>query len=131
MAFSKRKKDEKLTIFIGGDMKGDLDSFLDNPKKGMRQPDNILYVQSYSQLFKALSASRLDLLKFLIDSHNQGQEQSVGEIARKLDRKQEAISRDLQVLRSMRMIDVRKSNRKVFPYTCFDGIEIRMNPIHS
>ncbi|HZX20435.1 MAG TPA: hypothetical protein VFF13_05460 [archaeon] len=111
-----------LTIVIGGDMEEDERQLQKGTDKN--QPKNVLYLKSYEQLNKLLSPAKLDLLRFIIRLSNEGEDKSVSEIAKELNRKQEAISRDLQQLKGLKLVDLRRINRSVIPFTDLDSINI-------
>ncbi len=119
------KADKELTIYIGGDMDKDERELLETPK-GLDQPTNILYLDSYEQLDHLLSPKKLDLLRYLIQENKKGGEKSVGEIASELNRQQEAISRDLHYLKNLKLVDLRKVSQTVYPHTEFQSINIEM-----
>jgi predicted transcriptional regulator len=119
-------KKNLLTIVIGGDMEKDEMEFFENPDKAILQPQKMVYVDSYEQLHQMLSPARLDLLRYLIQLKHQKQTKGVGEIAKVLDRKTEAISRDLHYLSGRRLIELKKKKQTVLPQTDLDGIEIQL-----
>ncbi|PIN85789.1 MAG: hypothetical protein COV47_00145 [Candidatus Diapherotrites archaeon CG11_big_fil_rev_8_21_14_0_20_37_9] len=111
-----------LTIVIGGNMEEDEKQLREDTDAN--QPQNILYLESYEQLNKLLSPAKLDLLRFIIQLSNDGLDKSVSQIAKELNRKQEAISRDLQQLKGLKLVDMRRINRIVIPSTEYDSINI-------
>ncbi len=117
---------KKLVVFIGGDMEKDEKELLENPEKGVKQPKNALYLESYEQLNKMLSPKRMDLLWYLIEERKKGNEKSVTEIAKSLNRKQEAISRDLHYLKGLKLVDLKKESKKVFAFTELESINIQI-----
>lgn len=121
-------KNRALTIYIGGDMEKDEKELSENPKEGLKQPQNTLYLDSYGQLNNILSPARIDLLRCLIKGQRNGGQKSVGEIAAHLKRKQEAISRDVHYLKNLKMLGMRKERQTVYVYTDFDSINIEIEP---
>ncbi|MBU2100529.1 hypothetical protein KKG83_07620 [Candidatus Micrarchaeota archaeon] len=117
---------EKLVVFIGRSIEKDEKELLENPKKGMKQPKNALYLDSYEQLNKMLSPKKIDLLWYLIEEKKKGNEKSVSEIAKNLNRKQTAISRDLHYLNKLKLVDFKKKSQTVFAFTEFEGISIEI-----
>ncbi len=115
-----------LTIVIGGDMEKDEQAIWGDPEKAMEQPQNMVYVDSYEELYRMLSPARLDLLRYLIRMNHSKQPKSVGTIAIELNRKQEAISRDLHFLTAFKLVELKKNKQMVLPQTHLDGIEIQM-----
>ncbi len=124
----KKQKHAALTVYIGGDMEKDDKELSENPEKGMEQPQNILYLESYAGLSRILSPARLDLLRYLIKVRRKGAEKNVGEIAIELKRRQEAISRDVHYLKNLRMVGLRKDKQAVYVFTEFDSISIQTAP---
>ena len=106
-------------------MDKDLDELLYNPKEGMKQPRNVIYLDSYERLFEFLSPKKLDLLMHLMNLKKKGRQQSVGKIAIELKRHQEAISRDLQHLKNLKIVKLRKSGQSVFAEPEFVNISIQ------
>lgn len=126
MKGEKMNKKNFLTIVIGGDMENDEMEFFENPDKAVLQPQKMVYVDSYEQLHQMLSPARMDLLRYLIRMKHQKQTKGVGEIAKVLDRKTEAISRDLHYLSGRRLIELKKKKQTVLPQTDLDGIQIEL-----
>lgn len=116
---------ELLTVIIGGDMDADDKELFDNPKKGMKQPRNVLYVKSFEQMERLLSAKKLDLLRYLIKIRKSKQKKSVSTIANELERKQEAISLDLHKLAALHVIELKREGQSVYASTVFEGIAIQ------
>lgn len=120
-------KKNLLTIIIGGDMEKDERAIWDNPERAMKeQTQNMIYAESYEQLYQMLSPARLDLLRYIIRMNHQKESKSVGTIATELKRKQEAISRDLHYLSGIRLIELKKNKQIVLPQTHLDGIQIEL-----
>lgn len=116
-----------LTIIIGGDMEKDERALFANPEKASKeQSENVLYTDSYEQLNKILSPARLDLLRYLIQNKRLHRSKPVGQIAKELNRKQEAISRDLHYLHGLKYIDLKKEKQTVYATTKFEDIDIQM-----
>ena len=61
----------------------------------------------------------------LIEENKKGQKKTVTEIARNLHRKQEAISRDLHYLKSLKLIELKKKSKNVFALTELESINIQ------
>jgi len=77
--------------------------------KNIKLAKNAYYVDTYEEVSKLLSPKNLELLK-LIASLSEWR--SVGEIAKKSNRKQEAISRDIKKLKKNGFIETKKEGRK-------------------
>jgi len=116
----------KLVVYVGRNMEKDEKELLENPEKGAKQPKNALYLESFEELNKILSPKRIDLLWYLIEEKKKGQEKTVTEIAKNLHRKQEAISRDLHYLKSLKLIDLKKKRQNVFVFTELESINIQI-----
>ncbi|MBN2126909.1 MAG: ArsR family transcriptional regulator [Candidatus Diapherotrites archaeon] len=111
----------KLIIYIGREMEKDEKALIKG--KNLNQPKNALYLNSFEELNKLLSPKRIDLLKYLIES---GSDKTVNELASDLNRKQEAISRDLHYLKNLDLINLRKSKQSVLVSAEFDSIKIEV-----
>ena len=116
-------KEKALTIVIGGDMGKDEEDLLKKPLGQIKQTSNMLYLDSYEELYKILSPAKLDLLHYLIKKANGVKdEKGVSEIAKDLRRKQEAISRDLHYLKAFGLVDLQKSGQKVVASTQLNNV---------
>ena len=116
-----------LTIIIGGDMDKDDEELLTNPEKAIKtRPRNALYLDTFEQLYDLLSPKKLDLLRRLINYKYVDEEKNVGEIAKDLDRQQEAISRDLHYLKSLKLIELKKTKQSVIVNTHLKAIKIEV-----
>ena len=114
---------ENLVVKIGGDMKKDLEMVFENPKKYGVPNTHVLYLKDCEGLYRLLSPQRLELLRRLIKY--QSEKKTVGELARELGRKQEAISRDASFLAMHQMIKKIKKKREVYLKPMFKSLEIR------
>lgn len=121
------KKNKSLTILIGGDMDADLEElFSGKPLNGILQPKNTLYLNSYEQLNKLLSPKRMDLLRYLIETQTKGKEKSISEIAKELNRHQEAISRDIIHLKKLGLVVLKKLKQTVYALPTYSCIDIKV-----
>ena len=130
----KKPNMQTLTIVIGGDMDKDEPELLNNPEKGMLQPRNILYLDSFEDLHEFLSPKKLDLLYYLMKDHSDCEEKCVGAIAKNLKRQQEAISRDLHSLKKLNLVNLKKVSQTVLANATFGSINIKImkpNAAHS
>lgn len=116
---------EELTVIVGGDMDADERELFDNPDKGMKQPRNVLYVNSFEQFERILSGKKLDLLRYLIKIQEKKEKKSVSKIAEALHRQQEAISRDLHSLHGLKIIQLTRDGQNVFASTSFQRIVVQ------
>ncbi len=106
------KKEKEVVLVIGGGPGKDIKKIFDNPAEAEKnEPDFVLYVDSVEQLSSILSAKKMSLLKYLKDASGY----NVNEIAIKMGRKQEAISRDLHVLEKCGLVQLRKKGKNVIP----------------
>ncbi len=124
MVHKKMDPSKVFTIIIGGDSDKDDHELIENPKEGMKQPRHCLYLDSYEQLHDLLSPAKIDLLHFLM-TFNSREELGVGNIAKKTNRKQEAISRDLHALEKEKLITLTKKGKHVLASTPFESIQIQ------
>ena len=114
---------EKLVIKIGTDKMKELKDVFDNPKKYSNSNTHTLFLDTSEDLYRLLSPQRLELLRRLIKY--QSKKKTVGELARELGRKQEAISRDASFLAMHKMIKKTKKKREVYLKPMFKSLEIR------
>ena len=121
------KKESSLTIYIGRDIDSDYkELFSDKPLEEINQPRNSLYLDSYEQLDKLLSPKRMDLLRYLIETQAGKKPKSVSQIAKELDRHQEAISRDMGQLRKLGLVAFKKKKQNVYAVPAYSCIEIKV-----
>jgi len=107
-----KMNDKKIVLVVGGNMGKDVRKVFGNPKKAENdEPGLKIYVESLEQLSSILSTKKITLFQYL--SEHKGK--SVGEIAGILGRKQEAISRDLQLLKDFGLVKMKKKGRKSIP----------------
>ena len=118
------EKKEPFTIIIGGDMEKDLDDLFSG--KRTKQPKNCLYLDTVEQLLKLLSPKRLSTLKFLMEYQPQENPQTISQIAKKSNRFQEAVSKDIKYLKEKGFVETRKEKQKVFAFPKHSEIVIRI-----
>ncbi|MBI4052951.1 MAG: ArsR family transcriptional regulator [Candidatus Diapherotrites archaeon] len=121
-AIEKPKEEEPFTIIIGGNEEKDLDDFFSG--KSTDQPKDVLYLDTFEQLHELLSPKKLDLLKWLMDLPKNHKPCSVSDTAKKIKRKQEAVSRDLKQLKKLGLVELKKDGQKTIPTPKFRRIEI-------
>lgn len=114
-----------ITIKIGGDMDKDDKELLTDIKKA-RQTTNILYLDSYEQLYKLLSPKKLDLLRYLIENQDEEKPKTVTQVATETKRQQEAISRDLHKLVNFGLVTLKKIGQTVYPIPRYQAINIQL-----
>ncbi len=91
----------QLIIKIGVKMSDELREIYMDPKKG-KPGTHTLYLKNADELYELLSPKRIELLSFVT---NQSTKNTIGEISRKLRRKQEAVSRDANILSKHGLIE--------------------------
>jgi predicted transcriptional regulator len=109
---------DKLVIKLSSEMDSDIKDLF-SPKKSINIPKNILYVNNSKQLSSILSSERLALLLNLNKT-----KMDVSTTAKKLNRKQEAISRDATILEQFGLIKKTKKGKQVFLEPRIKKIEI-------
>jgi len=134
-------KKDILTIIIGGDMDLDLNElFSGKPLTDLIQSKNTLYLESYAQLNKLLSPAKLDLFHYLLETQPakldlfhylletqfEDKPKSISEIAKDLQRHQEAISRDIAQLKGLGLVLLKKFKRTVYAIPMYSSIDIRI-----
>jgi predicted transcriptional regulator len=117
-------KNKTLMISVGRDMDKDIEEIFKGTKKGLSQPEFIFYLDSYDELHRFLTPKKLDLLLYLMGEKKHGKK-TVGEIAKALQRKQEAISRDIHKLSFLQMVNLKKIKQKVYVDTPYTAITIQ------
>ncbi|MFH1752025.1 MAG: hypothetical protein ABH821_03765 [archaeon] len=102
---------KQLIIKIGGDMLKDMKEVWDDPSKG-KPGTHTVYVKNMDELYEVLSPKRIELLNYVLDQPKE--EKNISEIAKKLKRKQEAVSRDANLLEKHSLITKTKKKQKVY-----------------
>lgn len=121
------KKQNTLTIIIGGDVDKDYEELLSAKSlKEIKQPKNILYLESYEQLDRLLSPKKIDLLLYLIKTQNSDNPESISGIAKKLNRHQEAISRDVRYLHKLGLVSLTQMKQTVYAFSKYSKISIQL-----
>ena len=121
------KDNKALTILIGGDIEADYKELLSGkPLKEIKQAKNTLYLESYKQLDKLLSPTKMDLLRYIMESQSGDELMSVSQIAKELDRHQEAISRDINHLKKLGLVIVKKVKQTVYALPAYNCINIKV-----
>lgn len=113
-----------LTIKIGGNPKQDIKSVFKNPKQNGRPSTNTLYLKNTKDLYEILSPQRMELLLYLT-SHKEEQNTITG-LAKKLNRRQEAISRDTIILQKRALIKKTKQKQKVYITPIYETLNLRL-----
>ncbi|MFH1390778.1 MAG: hypothetical protein ABIH20_00520 [Candidatus Diapherotrites archaeon] len=113
---------KQLIIKIGVKMDDDLRKIYNDPKKGT-PGSHTLYLKSAHELYELLSPKRIELLSFVI---NQSTKKTIGEISKKLKRKQEAISRDATILSKHELIQKSKEKQKTYLKPKYNSLQIQL-----
>lgn len=113
-----------LIIKIGGNLKRDLKEVLLDPKNKANINTHTIYLKNSKELYKILSPERLELLRYITD--NNQAELTVSELAGKLKRKQEAISRDAILLEKYNIIEKVKNKQKVYIKAIYSALDIKL-----
>lgn len=95
---------------------GDIEDFKKTVGKATKYPapdsdKAVIFVRDAKMVSKILSEKRLELMR-AIKEHS---DYNVSQLARLLDRKQEAVSRDLSLLRRYGIVDIKRKERGVYP----------------
>lgn|SRR3989338_7243577 len=114
----------QLLIKIGRKLE---DEFIDLHKRpGLLEdkdyPQHIIYFKSFGQFVSVFTQKKMELLQYIIN--NEGL--TVTEIAAKLERKKEAISRDLHQLENEGLIELKQEGRITRPAPKFDTLVMPM-----
>jgi len=114
----------KLIIKIGGSMMKDLKKSYCSPKKENAN-SHTLYLKDADAFGKILSPKRIELLLHIIAI--QKQKRTLGEIAEELKRKQEAVSRDVNLLAEHGLIKKIKEGQKLYLKGAYTALEIQLS----
>ena len=111
---------EEIEIRIGRNAPREIAEWLSRPEDWDKEPRKVIYVESISMLSAILSTEKLKLLNLL----GMKKEVSVNEIARKLKRPREAVSRDLHLLARKGIVRLEKKGRETRPKILAERIVI-------
>ena len=114
---------QRLIIKIGGNMRADVEYAYKNPSKELGGT-HTLYLKNSEELYEILSPRRMDLLVEVINA--QSNRVTIGELATKLNRKQEAISRDAKLLTKYQLVEKVKEKQKVYLKTLFSSLDLQL-----
>ncbi|MBT4192308.1 MAG: hypothetical protein HOE11_03285 [Candidatus Diapherotrites archaeon] len=113
---------KKIIIKVGGNMLEDIREVWHNPEKMKgKTGTHTIYIKDPREIPEILSPQRL---RMLIDVANN--QHNISETAKRLGRKQEAISRDVKALEANGMIKKDKKGRETFLSTDLKKIEIQL-----
>ena len=120
-------KKKTLTILIGGDIESDYkELFSRKPLKEITQSKNMLYLDTYEQLDKLLSPTKIDLFRYLIEVQSEEKPKSISQIAKALGRHQEAISRDVSYLKKLGLITLKRFKQTIYALPIYTGLDIKV-----
>ena len=115
---------EKLIIKIGGNAKRDIRAVFNNPKQNALVGTNTLYLNNTTELYEMLSPQRMELLLYL--TNNPKEQNTITGLAKKLKRRQEAISRDTIVLEKHQLVRKTKEKQKVFVQSMYGSLNLKL-----
>jgi len=103
----------KIEVRVGSveDLRQDVNRIFDNPKSADNEPDHVIYL-SPRDVPKFLSEERIRL----IHEMRKG-DYTINQLAIKLKRKRENVSRDINLLKHLKLVDVKKNGREIHPVT--------------
>jgi len=114
---------DNLIIKIGADKEKELKEVFEYPKKAKKNT-HTLFLDNSEDLYEILSPKRLDLLRFIIK--HQADKKTIGELAEELKRKQEAISRDANLLAKYNLVEKIKEKQKVYLKAIYKSLQIQL-----
>ena len=114
----------EIEVRVEEDFLGAMKKLIDDPVALESEPNHVISIPSFELFHKIFSPARLKLLSFL--SRNRDKEFSVGELSDLLERKQEAISRDLLHLEGL--VKLERKGRKTIPKCDFSVIRFNLSP---
>jgi len=114
---------KKLKIKIGKDMLDELRAVYYSPSKAS-PGTHTLFLKTAEDLYEILSPKRLELLQHIIA--NQSKKKTISKIATELKRKQEAISRDANILAKYQIIKKTKQRQMVYIKPLYKSLEIEL-----
>ena len=105
-------KIKKIVFKIGQDMMEDINDEIKDPQK-IDSNCLTVYISKMATIAKIFTSERLRLLKKLAEDEKMGFD--IQKLSTKLNRKQEAISRDMSVLEQHSLITKTKKGKNVYP----------------
>ncbi|MEK6902671.1 MAG: hypothetical protein AABX02_03750 [archaeon] len=112
---------KKIIIKIGGDMMADLRKQSKSPDRSLMGTRTI-YLKDMNQFARIFSPERLNLLWQLV---HVTERLTMDELAARVGRKQEAVSRDISILEKEELIRKEKEKQRVYPRATFKEILIQ------
>ena len=89
-----------------------IEELITDPSKFDKMPDNMIFAKDYATLHKILTEKRLEL----IDAIKEHPKENIDSLSKILKRKREAISRDLRILQSMGIINMKTIGKNRIPF---------------
>lgn len=114
---------DNLIIKIGADKRKELKEVFDNPQK-VKKNTHTLFLNNSEELYEILSPKRLELLRYII--RHQAEKKTISEIADELKRKQEAVSRDANLLTKYNLIQKIKEKQMVYLEALYRSLSIQL-----
>ncbi|MFA6269440.1 MAG: hypothetical protein WC652_06495 [archaeon] len=113
-----------LIIRVGGDIKKELKEVYMDPKRYANPNTHTLYLKDAKELYKILSPERFELLKYI--TNNACDTITISELAKELNRRQEAISRDTILLEKYNLLQKIKDKQKVYIQAIYSALDIKL-----
>ena len=114
---------QKLIINIGGDMLKEIKEVFDDPSK-LKPNTHTIFLKTSQDLYEMLSPKRLELLRYIIE--HQKEKKSISELASELNRKQEAISRDSNVLTKYNLVQKIRDKKTIYLKALYGSLVINL-----
>ncbi|HIH33190.1 MAG: helix-turn-helix domain-containing protein [Candidatus Diapherotrites archaeon] len=111
-----------LVIKVGGSMVEDMRKVFENPRLS-KPGTHTIYVKTWKDISELLSPKRLELLAYLIKENGE----NVSQLASRLKRKQEAVSRDAGVLEKHSLLEKAREGQSVCLKAKYKTLEIRLS----
>jgi len=112
----------KQLIIKVGLMEKELRTVFNNPKNA-KPGVHTVYLRDWSELSELLSPKRLELISFVL---KHGMKKSVSALAKELNRKQEAISRDAGILEKFSLIRKSREKQSVYLKPLYNSLKIEL-----
>lgn len=116
---------EKIIFKIGKGIKKDIRSVFENPSS-LKTDTHTIYFENWGDLLDALSPKKMHLLQKLLEYTSQKKPLDIQSLSKKTNRKQEAVSRDLQTLEQKGLVVKNKKGKNVFPIPTAKEIVIKL-----
>jgi len=102
----------KMKISTLNDFFDIIEEIISDPSKFDKMPDNMIFAKDYATLHKILTEKRLEL----IDAIKEHPKENIDSLSKILKRKREAISRDLRILQSMGIVNIKTIGKNRIPF---------------